>query len=58
MHSQADAIGQIIGGPILGIIAVAFAIKTSIIAAGLILVPTLFFYAYSMKNHKLTENKI
>ncbi len=58
MHSQADAIGQIVGGPILGIIAVAFAIKTSIIVAGLILVSTLFFYVHSMKNHKLTENKI
>jgi MFS transporter, DHA3 family, tetracycline resistance protein len=52
MCSQADAIGQVIGGPILGIIAGIVAIRVSIIAAGLILVPTLFFYIYSIKNHK------
>lgn len=56
MCSQADAVGQLIGGPILGIIAGAIAIRASIVAAGLILVPTLFFYAYSIKNHKLASN--
>ncbi|MFA6376165.1 MAG: MFS transporter [Candidatus Paceibacterota bacterium] len=55
MCSQANALGQVIGGPILGVIAVAFAIKTSIVAAGLVLVPTLFFYAYSIKNHKIKD---
>jgi MFS transporter, DHA3 family, tetracycline resistance protein len=56
MCSQADAIGQLAGGPILGIIASVIAIKAGIIAAGLILVPTLFLYIYSMKNHKLVYN--
>jgi DHA3 family tetracycline resistance protein-like MFS transporter len=56
MCSQADAAGQVIGGPILGIIAGAIAIRASIVAAGLILVPTLFFYVYSIKNHKLASN--
>jgi DHA3 family tetracycline resistance protein-like MFS transporter len=53
MSSQANAIGQVVGGPILGVIAGVIAIRTSIIVAGLILVPTIFFYAYSAKNHKL-----
>jgi len=56
MCSQANAFGQVIGGPILGIVAVAFAVKTGIIAAGLILVPALFFYIYSIRNHKLAGN--
>lgn len=56
MCSQADAIGQVVGGPILGIIASFIAIRTSIIVAGFILVPTLFFYIYSIKNHKLLGN--
>ena len=53
MCSQADAIGQVVGGPILGLIATLVAIKVSLLAASLILVPTLFFYLYSIKNHKL-----
>lgn len=40
--SQADALGQIVGGPILGAIAAFIAIKTSIIVAGLLLVPNIF----------------
>jgi DHA3 family tetracycline resistance protein-like MFS transporter len=56
MCSQADAFGQVVGGPILGIIASIIAIRVSIIAAGLILVPTLFFYVYSIRNHKLVGN--
>ena len=53
MCSQANAIGQVVGGPILGVIATYVAIRTGIVAAALILVPTLFFYVYSIKNHKL-----
>ncbi len=56
MCSQANAIGQVVGGPILGVIATYVAIRTGIVAAALILVPTLFFYVYSIKNHKLAVN--
>jgi len=52
--SQADAIGQIVGGPILGAIAAFVAIKISIIIAGLLLVPNILLYMYSMKNHQKT----
>lgn len=53
MCSQANAVGQVVGGPILGVIASAIAIKAGIVAAGLVLVPSLFFYIYSIKHHKL-----
>lgn len=53
MCSQANAVGQIVGGPILGIVASIFAIRTSIVAAGLVLIPTLFLYSYSFRKHKL-----
>jgi DHA3 family tetracycline resistance protein-like MFS transporter len=53
MCSQANAVGQIVGGPILGIVASIFAIRTSIVAAGLVLIPTLFLYNYSFRKHKL-----
>jgi DHA3 family tetracycline resistance protein-like MFS transporter len=50
--SQADAAGQIAGGLVLGAIATFAAIKVSIIAAGLLLVPNIFLYAYSLKKRK------
>ena len=55
MCSQANAVGQIAGGPILGLIATAISLRISIVLAGLILVPTLFLYGYSIKKHKLIE---
>jgi len=58
MFSQADSIAQVVGGPILGLIASIAAIKVGIIAAGLILAPTLLFYVYSMRNHKLAAKKM
>jgi MFS transporter, DHA3 family, tetracycline resistance protein len=53
--SQANAIGQIIGGPILGWIAVAVSLRISLVFAGLVLIPTLFLYLYSIKKQKLIE---
>lgn len=53
MCSQANAIGQIVGGPILGVVASAIALRVSIVTAGLILIPTLFLYNYSFRKHKL-----
>lgn len=52
MSSQMNSFGQIFGGPILGVIASLFAIKISLIVSGLILLPSLFLYIYSLKRHK------
>jgi DHA3 family tetracycline resistance protein-like MFS transporter len=53
MCSQADAVGQVVGGPILGIVATVIALRAGLVAAGLVLIPTLFFYVYSIRNHKV-----
>jgi len=53
MCSQANAAGQIVGGPILGWLAVAVSLRLSLVLAGLVLIPTLFLYLYSIKRHKL-----
>ena len=53
MCSQANALGQIGGGPILGLIATAISLRVSLILAGCFLIPTLFFYSNSMRKHKL-----
>jgi DHA3 family tetracycline resistance protein-like MFS transporter len=56
MCSQANAVGQIAGGPLLGWIAVAISLRLSLILAGVVLIPSLFLYANSIKKHKLIES--
>lgn len=55
MCAQADAVGQIGGGPILGLIATVVSLKISMILAGLILIPSVFLYSYSARKHKLAK---
>jgi len=55
MCSQANAVGQISGGPLLGWIATAVSLRLSLILAGVFLVPSLFLYANSIKKHKLIK---
>jgi MFS transporter, DHA3 family, tetracycline resistance protein len=44
MGSQADAFGQIIGGPILGLVASLVSIRASILSASVVLVPAVLLY--------------
>ncbi len=53
MCSQMNSFGQIFGGPILGLIASLLAIRVSLVVSGLILVPSLLLYAYSLRKHKI-----
>jgi DHA3 family tetracycline resistance protein-like MFS transporter len=53
MCSQANALGQIAGGPILGLVATVISLRYSMALAGLILIPTLLLYIYSIKKHKI-----
>ena len=55
MCSQMNSFGQIFGGLILGVVASLFVIKTSLIISGLILMPSLFLLAYSLRNHKTMD---
>jgi DHA3 family tetracycline resistance protein-like MFS transporter len=51
--SQANAAGQIMGGPILGLLATVMTLRWGIVVGGIVLIPTLILYLYSMKRHKL-----
>lgn len=42
--SQTNAVGQIAGGPILGLIATVVSLRLSLVLSGLILIPLLFLY--------------
>ena len=53
MCSQANAVGQIAGGPILGWLAVVVSLRVSLVLAGLFLIPSLFLYANSIRKHKI-----
>ncbi len=49
--SQANSIGQIVGGPILGLIATIVSLRVSIFLGGIILVPSLYLYFLSGRKH-------
>src|SRR5205085_4286919 len=53
MNSQADAIGQMVGGPIVGVIG-NVSLRLVMILAGLILLPALALYRRSMRYSKPT----
>ncbi|MBI4787164.1 MAG: MFS transporter [Chloroflexi bacterium] len=52
MSGQADAFGQIIGGPILGVIATLATIRVEMVAAALMLAPALLLYAWTMRERE------
>jgi len=57
-YSQMNSFGQIVGGPILGVIATVISIKAGIVVAGLILVPSAFIYLRVLKEDGLKEAKV
>lgn len=48
MHGQVDAIGQIAGGPLFGLIATIASTRTAMVAAGCVLTPALLLYLRTM----------
>lgn len=49
--SQANAFGQIVGGPFLGLIATIFSLRTGMVWTGLSLIPVLGLYFYLITKH-------
>ncbi|MCX6023474.1 MAG: MFS transporter [Chloroflexi bacterium] len=49
MSSQADAFGQIMGGPLLGLLAVGVSLPAALVAAGLALAPALPLYLVAIR---------
>lgn len=47
--SQVNAIGQIIGGPIIGVIANSISVRAAIVASGIVLIPSLFLYLKTIR---------
>lgn len=45
LHGQSDALGQGVGGPVLGVVATFTSVRVALVTAGLILVPALPIFA-------------
>jgi DHA3 family tetracycline resistance protein-like MFS transporter len=54
LGNQVDAIGQVVGGPVIGVIATAFSTRVSLVASAALLTPALFLYARTLR-HRLPE---
>ncbi len=51
MDSQADALGQIAGGPLVGWIAGGFGTRVAMVVVSLLLTPALYLYARTLRAH-------
>ena len=49
MSGQLDAFGQIIGGPIIGAVAMAFGLRAAMVGVGLLLFPAVLLYGRALK---------
>jgi MFS transporter, DHA3 family, tetracycline resistance protein len=49
--SQTDALGQILGGPVVGMIGNVFSVRAALFAASLALTPVLAIYARTIRRH-------
>lgn len=51
--NQANALGQILLGPITGLIATIYSLRIAMLGAGLLLTPIIFLYLFTIHKHKL-----
>lgn len=58
INGQINALGQILGGPIIGIIATNISISIGIACTSLLLTPVLVLYVISMIMDKKIANKV
>lgn len=49
LRGQADALGQIGGGPVIGLVATIFSLRAALVGAGLLLSPALLLYGRALR---------
>ncbi|MCA1553995.1 MAG: MFS transporter [Chloroflexi bacterium] len=54
MSSQANALGQIAGGPVVGVIGAAWSIRAALVASAALLTPVLWLVRHTALNHERT----
>ncbi len=55
LTNQMDALGQIAGGPLLGLLASAVSVRAAFVAAGLLLLPATWLYRRTLKSRPVEE---
>jgi len=53
LNTQMDAMGQIAGGPLLGMVAKFVSVRVAVAAAGLLLSPALLLFARTVRRNKV-----
>jgi len=56
VFSQADALGQVAGGPALGVLATVRSVRAALVAVGLVLVPSLPLYGWASRREPRTDD--
>lgn len=49
MRGQIDAIGQFVGGPIIGLVATSLSLRAAMVGVGLMLAPTIWLYGRALR---------
>jgi DHA3 family tetracycline resistance protein-like MFS transporter len=57
MGNQADALGQMFGGPVLGLIANGFSIGAAMVVSALLLTPALWLYGRTLQGRKIEADE-
>lgn len=58
IRNQADALGQMLGGPVLGAIATYFSLRAEMVVAALFLLPALYLYSRQIKISETADVQI
>jgi DHA3 family tetracycline resistance protein-like MFS transporter len=56
MRSQADALGQMFGGPVLGLIATVVSLRVNFLVSAAIVLPALYLYVRTLRGTALTPS--
>lgn len=52
MSSQSNALGQILLGPLTGLVATLYSLRVSLLMAGIVLIPIIYLYLLTIMKHK------
>ena len=55
MLSQAEALGEVCGGPLLGLVGTLHTVRTALVGAALVLLPALPLYSQALRHNKQQE---
>jgi DHA3 family tetracycline resistance protein-like MFS transporter len=56
IRGQADALGQVIGGPLVGLVATMSSLRAVMLLAGLLIAPALFLYRRALNHAPVSES--